>query len=1258
MLFELLAAVIPLQWNATYPTDVPYECEFVPTRLGLAAASGFVVKADGKSLPTQRFRGSADGTTTLRFRVPAGTRALACETVDAASSAVDSMAVDNLFAGALAKGATWTCDGVRQTEIPGGHRFAATAAGTKVASWAVELPPRAAQPLPVRLELDVKSVASMTWGAKMVVAQFDAAGRELPEYVTDGRWTTEMLPPQKAVAFRERGLVHPQTRRIVFRIEMLARDRTVDEFGLPRQPGSDAYPQLELTHLALRPAAELPFPRYDAAKFFGAGVSSAPTDRSLKLGAGQAFWYQTRGPGSWARGEQYRDESEIFFPAGAGTVEAWFRPDWSGATSEDFYLFEGSSHQLAIVPKAVEFPGRATLFAVRYQPATKRLSFFRRDRKDRVFKGEANVEIPSGRWTHVACTFAPGGRAVVYLDGHRALEVALTDFVPLDLAADPLPNNTDVVECYLGSGHLGARVRERAYRSEPLLTGEVDLWRVSTGVRYETDFTPAKSFAVDGATRALFAFDDTFDGVAGGGLGFVRGTLRATSGRRLNRVAVDGRDVPYHPAELQPENDPDRVLDRLTYPTMPTEEELWVLRRPLSRRFTLKPGEKASFAAGEKVYPDFVEIANGGESPLVFPLVLNEGEVDPRSFGDFAESLDAMGLSDREKVNRTFNFLLKASDYFIADTATYEPDSNVPRCVMSKALTMINGYCGFECGPLNTMAANLFACAARCPANMTGGYGHSFQQVFFDGKNHLYDLSAQKFFPSFDNETSVSLGEDEDEPGVHWRVGGAPSHFIRLGTRTFGATDPGYWPKVGVSLNPGERFRAWFDNCAEVNDLYCSTRLDGMIRGKTRNFFMPYAPFARETGADDKVATMRRMERFFPQYGNGFLVFEGRPTAANPAFVDEGKSFRYRVASGYPIVAGAYVAARADGSAAEVELSFDGGRRWQSFGTNAFDYPVRARHAYWVRVKAAMKDVVSFRAKTTVQLNARIFPGRVRAGANVFRLKAVSGGAAEVTLGWRENARPIELEGAVATGTIPGAEKVTAAMDPTEGALVLAVKGLSADATVESGPGFAATLAGGRLTVTADDATPRIGFVTIRDGGAEKALTVVSCPGARFVRRAATIVKAGDRADYDFRPLPAGDYMLLSVVRFASHPQDLLGTAVAAELDAEPSRVAHAAAAVNPLANYYKAHYGQKGGRANWKWDFALDPKTFRPFWGPQRFTAKKPLSRVTFTAPTRPPEGGAEIAAVLVLPFPADEFRCRLEKVLCGLNACPERVR
>ena len=1292
MLFTvLLAATMPLQWNPGYRTDVPYELELVSAKLerlaGVAAGCGFAVRADGKPVEVTTLVGREPGARVLRFDVPAGTKALDLMTCDGRDARRPSAELDgrdarrpsaefdgrdarrpsadlrcpNLFAGALDV-ARWSCEGTQKEAISGGVKLSAQSAGTKRAICEIDLGRTAdAAPLPVAMELDVKSVASMTWGAMITFCQFDAAGNELPEHVVDGRWTTEMLPPGKAVAFRERGLIHPRARKIVLKVEMLSRDRTVDEFGLARKPGPDAYPQLEITRLAMRPAAELPFPKYDAEKFFGAGVSGAADDRSLKIGDGQAFWYQARGRGSWARGVHYRDEKDIFFPSGAGTVEAWFKPDWSNAENRNFYLFEGSSHDLTVKPNATEFTGRKTVFSLRYRPATQTLAFFRKDMKDREFKGETKADLPSGRWTHVACTFEPGRAAVVYLDGRKALEVPLDGYVPLDLATDPLPNNTDVVDFHIGCGYLGASVRTRTYSDEPLMTGEVDLWRVSSGVRYRGGFAPAKAFEVDADTRAFFGFDDAFDGVSGGGIGVVYGTMRATSGRRSNLLEVDGRKVAYFPADITPENDPDKVLDRLTFPRMPDDEELHALRRPMRKTFTMRDGDRVRVDVAGKAYPDFVEIANRGAEPLVFPVVLNDGDVDPRSFGDFAESLDCMNLSDREKVNRTFNFLLKASDYFIADTAVYEADSNVPECVMPKALTMINGYCGFECGPLNTMAANLFACSARCPANMTGGYAHSFQQVFFEGRNHIYDLSAQKFFPGFDNETSVYLEQDDAEPGVHFRMGGSPAHFIRHGARTFSATDPGYRLKVGVSLNPGERFRAWFDNAAYVNDLFCSPRLDGMIRGKTRNFFMPYATYGKETFADEKRAKMRRMERFFPQYGNGFLEFEGAPSAANPAFVDEGASFRYRVASGYPIVAGEYVATRKDGSVAPNELSFDGGKTWTDVGVGELTYPVRTRLAYWVRVKAAMKDVAAFRARTTVLVNPRVFPGKVREGKNEFRFKAVSGGAAEVTVAWREPAGRIDVEGAVATGTVPGAEKLTVVIDPAKGPASFTVKGVSPKAVAEPSAGLVAKMEDGRLVVSAVDAAkPLVGHVTIRDGAAERGLAVVSCPGSRFVSRPPVrLDKADERAEFAFEPLPAGEYMVMSVVRFASHPSDLLGTYLSLELDAEPRTVKNASAAVNPHANYLKAHYGQKGGRANWKWDFTLDPKTFRPFWGPQAFKVTKPLDKVAFVVPAkRGPEGGAEVAAAFVLPFPESEFRCALEKVLCGVNSCPERVK
>ena len=65
------------------------------------------------------------------------------------------------------------------------------------------------------------------------------------------------------------------------------------------------------------------------------------------------------------------------------------------------------------------------LFSLRYRPDTKTLAIYRKDMKDREYAGSAKADIPSGAWTHVACTFEPGAEAVVYLNGRRTLAVPL-----------------------------------------------------------------------------------------------------------------------------------------------------------------------------------------------------------------------------------------------------------------------------------------------------------------------------------------------------------------------------------------------------------------------------------------------------------------------------------------------------------------------------------------------------------------------------------------------------------------------------------------------------------------------------------------------------------------------------------------------------------------------------------------------------------------------------------------------------------------
>ena len=118
-------AAFPLEWNTTYRTDVPYEVEINPAKIG---AKSFAVKADGRRLKVSQFVGKMPGTVALRFTVPAGTKALTCETGGDVELA-DSSKIDNLFAGALdaANIGRWNLgDGIKAEAIPGGIRFRGT----------------------------------------------------------------------------------------------------------------------------------------------------------------------------------------------------------------------------------------------------------------------------------------------------------------------------------------------------------------------------------------------------------------------------------------------------------------------------------------------------------------------------------------------------------------------------------------------------------------------------------------------------------------------------------------------------------------------------------------------------------------------------------------------------------------------------------------------------------------------------------------------------------------------------------------------------------------------------------------------------------------------------------------------------------------------------------------------------------------------------------------------------------------------------
>lgn len=1106
----------------------------------------------------------------------------------------------------------------------------------------------------VILELDVRNPGALASGSYLRVAQFDAGGKRLSESLTDPRFLSFLRPGGVTQRMRERGRIHPQAVRLVLECRLQGVRTVFDDDGQPLADPASAFPRLDILHAAVRPEtpADRAAPNRD---LYTSGVTGAAGDAALDLRAGRALFYATRSQAAWAEGVQERSPAHIFWPTGAGTVEAWLRPEWPSDAEKPLTVFEAANH----LPPRPWSGSRKELFSVTYHPGKKTLALLLKDEADRAYRISAPAAIPAGVWSHVAAVWTPGGHARLFLNGRPVAEMALKGYQPIDLTADNAkvrPNERGPTEFYLGGHYLDVRSADGLPPQDRFLHGAVDQLRVSSVARYDAPFTPAKAFSPDSATRALFGFDMTCDGVSGGGIGFVSASILAAEPRTLSGGPV----VP-----------PREPFSSLNFVDLPTPDDYAAARRTVRERFTLAPGERRVIQAPARVYPDFVEIANRGDKPLLFPFVRRSDEVDPRSFRRLRETLALDGHPDRRKADRVFNWVLGVQDYFMADSAVFYPGKDRPESFHNDPLMQLNAYPGCSCGGLNYIALHLFACSADLPATAQGGYGHLFEQVWYDGTAHLYDVSWQQYCPSFDGTRAVRLDEIEREPGLMRRLGRSVGHYIRLSTRSAIATSPRYRPIFGVSLNPGERFRWWFANNGRVMD--------------TAYFGGAYRPHpltrdvTAETGA--KTRGVQRQNRFFPEAATGLLVFDGRPRASNPAFGDvRADSFVYRVDTRYPVTYAEYAAE----GVSRYGLSTDGGKNWRTFPADAsgrlhLDYPVRGRPSFLVRVHAPIAAVRRFRAVTTVQMNPRVLTGRLRPGANGLIYTNFGGGAADVTVQYRTPATPLVVSGGVRYGTIPGEERQMVLVDPAR-PLELAVSGAAEDAEVAvSDSRLSARLAAGHLTLSvrsAVDAGPFFATVVIRSGSAQKEVVALVAANARLateetaelfggaerledaIQPTVMMRTRGAGARFKFAPLPAGRYMVFNVQRHPGALRDVYAKRLTLEDPAAKTareRFVRAGGG-RGASDYYKARYGRPEARGPFKWDYPTGNGTGYPLAMAETFDWPV-TEQVTLRCAVDDP-AGSEVAAVLVLPEPDYAFYGELIKELSGLNYAPTRVK
>ena len=1290
ILLALIASVFPLEWNPTFPAGIPYEVEVSREKLG---AANFAVKADGVALPVEMKDSAAPGCVRLRFTVPNGTARLTGETIENCAAPVPSKPADNLFFGALENPDAWTLpQGVSLRREKGGVLLMAGSSAAPSARAFCEVPvPVGLAGRNARQDIDVTSRSAMVWSGELQIDQLDAEGALLPETLVDWRWTTHMRPVGKLTRYRNAGRIHPRAARLRLNVELRRPDVQFDMNGERIIDAAKTNPSLFVSRIEVRPAEELPFPKWSDS-FFGPGVSDEKGDTSfVSGGAGRhAFFFQTRTRGCWSNAVQFRNECDLAFPSGAGTSEAWFRPN--GSAIGDVVLFQGYQGYSSL--KANPEPRR--IFELSCDRARRKMSLFISDWRGRSFsRSFGDVSVPEDEWTHVALQWSPGSVAEVFVGGRSVGELPIPGFEATPIGDESIANVNDlwVTELFVGASAQAARCADDS-TGMPLFEGLIDNVRASTGCRYSGAFAPRRAtFRPDLETRALFTFDRTFDGVQGGGFGQVPACVEAREDRVAHRLATENGVVQYFSEEIAPSADSARTFRKDNYTCLPQPSDFRMAYAGAKRSFVVKVGEEMRITMPPRFRMDYVEVVNRSDVPLEKFVVLGEGRPDPRSFGDLAKSLVRPGMSDRERADAAFQYVLGATDYFINRPVRFPADSDLPRSVCNDAIVHLNAYCGLECGYLNNLAANMSSSVAGCPASQAAGYGHSFHQVFFDGKDHIYAIALQKFFTAFDNETAASLEDGESQPGIFRRTGRSADNFIRKGTRVrggHGANDPRYEERCAPTLNPGESFRVWRRNDGRMNNLHFwpkRGRFTGVRRGPDE---YDYTKLVNAAGDD---ALVLRRDRLFPDYATGMLSFDGCPTSGNPAFVARaGGRFAYRVRTTLPVVWGAYAAWRGDGSTIGLSLSTDGGRSFRplpagSDGGVSLEYRIKAHDGFLIGMECAASEVARFRARTEVQMNPRTYSGWLTPGENTFRIAAVSGAEAEVTFAWGEPKKEIAAAGGSFSGAVPGCERQLFALDPANG-LSIAVSGISSSAKVATHGRVAAKLEGGILHVGYDPSArplflrgddnpetrsefPCFAAVDLEEDGAVRTLTFLVAPDVRLVQapeakpiggaelRAADAsspqprywcARRGDGASFRVGPLPEGEYAVFALVRF---PYSCGAGSGAFAIDGNP-----VGRYVNSSSDFQFARFGIPGGRSRWKWDCGSRPDLQLAYNGWIIRNFSPPANGAYDVVLDGDCADGAEIAALLVVRAPALEPRLDLRRMLFGIDCDPAHVR
>ena len=1123
--------------------------------------------------------------------------------------------------------------------------------------------------MPVTLILDAKSNSKVMWPFSVAISSLNEKRRPIGQRVCDARWSLVQTVPGGPFHQRLEGRIDPRAKYIRIRLTAAraGEKRIFDVFGKPLQNPDDALPDIDITRLQLVPGYTVTMPGANS-ELYTEGVKAGTS--ALRLAGRTAPLYNNFSAIVWSESCNVNRQEPFYWPFDdEGTAEFYLKLD--EIPKKDCVLIDNGRNNRASFMRLEYGSGKLTLMMNGYdRPLIKNRAV---ELKTYEFKRSVPYQMATGKWQHFAVTWGKNGVAL-FVDGKKILSDSKT-FKPAKHILKTQSRTENIAE-YTALGADTRRFLE-AYRpkTDVYLKGAVDELRVSKVVRYTDNFTPASEFAVDADTCALFSYEKNFDGKCGYGHGHISGSIHAADvPPRADVFTVESKDgnkevVRYVPKEVPDSNIPQYFIRETSYPVLPTPEEFRAARISRKVQKKLANGDKFEFSTKKYSVPEYVEI-KAVDEVVKAPFLRHPGEIDARSFADVAKSIDFSDCADdHAKARKTFDFLVSSTDYFTFSGAAFPRYSNTPIHAAGYGLVAINSYACFQCGPLNGITSGLFTSGLGFPSVLTFGNGHLFQQVMLNGKLRVFDLSAQQYFPSRDQDDAASLDDLEKDIYLFQRTrrpNGGSSHFFRMGKRGTHSVANAPRERIEYTLYPGESFRYYPANCGLSNDL---NSLDW--RGKTFEKFLPtWKNMQKETGADVEVG--RVIQRPLPHTSQGVFLYDGK--VKKGAFSNITKeSFCYRIDSPYTIISAVYSVP--DKSAA-FELSYDKGKTWRKLdsenGVCNITYALRGRHVALLKVKTAKRD---FKAATYTQLSPRRLTGLARAGKNSM-IFTTDAGKAQVTVAYRERAKEIVLDGGFYFGVVPGLERQLYTLEPGK-SRTINVTGVSSSAVVKTSGGLEAKLADGKLTVTAPENIAKgVKYIIITDGKAVKSADFLVCKGVKEftvkdmipakVRRkrdkletrkadgtrVQNVVKG--RAQLNVKDVVPGKYAVFTLTRRDNRVDSVMQATIwngKQELVAARIR--------NPGFEYYKATYGPFPARwenrtakenkidpwSRFRWDIATDKDTYPRISNLPLETeikaGNKPLSLAAH----------AECAGVILLPSEDNEFMYLVARDLLNMS-------